>query len=101
MFTAIYRWRLREGFEAQFVEGWERVTTAIYETCGSDGSRLHRCADGSWLGYACWPDAAARQACEHGEIEGQRMMRDAVEEAFEDILGDVVIDLLRPSQHQR
>ena len=44
--------------EAQFIDGWKRVTRAIYDTCGSYGSRLHRCEDGTWLAYARWPDAA-------------------------------------------
>lgn len=99
MLTAIYRWRIKGGMEAQFVEGWERVTRAIYEDCGSYGSRLHRCQDGTWVGYARWPDAATRDACGHGEVEGRRMMREAVSEAFEDIVGEIVSDLLRePSQ---
>jgi hypothetical protein len=33
---------------AVFVDGWQRVTTAIRENCGSYGSRLHRAADGTW-----------------------------------------------------
>lgn len=102
MFTAIYRWRLHLGKEAQFIEGWERVTRAIHEHCGSYGSRLHRCADGTWLAYARWPDAAVRDACEHDEQEGQRLMREAVAEDFEDVLGEIVLDLLsEPSTPDR
>jgi hypothetical protein len=101
MFTAVYRWRLKEGMEAQFVDGWERVTRAILETCGSYGSRLHRCADGTWLAYARWPDAATREACEHHEEEGRRLMREAVAEDFDDVVAEVVSDLLRePSAGQ-
>lgn len=95
MFMAIYRWRLEDGMEEQFVEGWERVTRAIYETCGSYGSRLHRCDDGTWVAYARWPDAATRDACEHAETEGSRMMREAVRESFDETVGEVVSDLLR------
>lgn len=95
MFVAVYRWQVKAGKEAQFVEGWERVTRAIYASCGSYGSRLHRCQDGSWLAYARWPDAATREACEHGDSEGSQMMREAVEESFEEVLGEVVSDLLR------
>ncbi|MCW2776423.1 MAG: Antibiotic biosynthesis monooxygenase [Frankiales bacterium] len=94
MFTAVYRWRLRPGSEAQFVEGWERVTRAVHAQCGSYGSRLHRCTDGTWLAYARWPDAATRDACEHDEHEGRQMMREAVLEEFDDVLGEVVSDLL-------
>ncbi len=94
MFAAIYRWRLHPGMEAQFVDGWERVTRAIHERCGSYGSRLHRCADGTWLAYARWPDAAARDACEHDEHEGRRLMREAIAESFDDVLAEIVSDLL-------
>lgn len=52
MFTATYRWRLKPGKDDQFVEGWARVTAAIYAECGSYGSRLHKCSDGIWLAYA-------------------------------------------------
>ena len=94
MFTAIYRWRLKPGLEPQFVDGWERVTRAIHASCGSYGSRLHHCTDGTWLAYARWPDAAARDACEHDEVEGRRMMREAVAEDFDAMLGEIVSDLL-------
>ena len=94
MFTAIYRWRLEVGTEDQFVDGWTRVTAAIRATCGSYGSRLHQCDDGTWLAYARWPDAATRDACEHVEHEGRRLMREAVAEEYEDILGEVVVDML-------
>lgn len=95
MFTAIYRWRIKDGMEAQFVDGWERVTRAIHEACGSYGSRLHRCDDGTWLAYARWPDAATRDRCAHGDAEGSRLMREAIEERFDEILAEVVSDLLR------
>lgn len=94
MFIAIYRWRLKPGMEEQFVDGWERVTRAIYRSCGSYGSRLHRCHDGTWLAYAAWPDAAARDECDHDETEGRRLMREAVAEDFEDIECEPVSDLL-------
>ena len=94
MLTVIYRWRLRAGMEEQFVEGWRRVTAAIHQSCGSYGARLHRCHDGTWLAYARWPDQQARDACEHGEQEGQRLMREAVLDEDDDVLADVVLDLL-------
>jgi hypothetical protein len=77
MFVAIYRWRLRPGMESQFVDGWERVTRAIDAECGSHGPRLHKCADGTWLAYARWPDAAPRDVCDNQEQEGRRLMWEA------------------------
>ena len=94
MFTAIYRWRVTPGKEEQFVDGWERVTRAIRAGCGSYGSRLHRCADGTWLGYARWPDAATRDACQHEEHEGRRLMADALDGDVEEVVAEIVRDLL-------
>jgi hypothetical protein len=94
MFTALYRWRLEPGREDQFIEGWTRVTRAIYAECGSYGSRLHKCTDGTWLAYAQWPDAATRDACNHAEQEGRRLMSEAVAEDFAPLLSEIVLDLL-------
>lgn len=94
MFAVLYRWRLKPGMEDQFVDGWERVTRAIRRSCRSYGSRLHQCSDGTWLAYARWPDAVAREACEQQEPEGQRLMRDAVAEDFDDLRCNIVSDLL-------
>jgi len=95
MLTVIYRWRLQPGKEEQFVDGWTRVTTAIHASCGSYGSRLHRCSDGTWLAYAMWPSAAARDDCHHPDDEGRRLMDDAVSEHSEPILAEIVLDLLQ------
>ena len=94
MFAVVYRWRLKEGSEERFVEGWERVTRAIHASCGSYGSRLHQCDDGTWVAYARWPDDAARQACEHGDPEGSRLMAESVVERYDELRLAVVSDLL-------
>ena len=102
MVTAIYRWRIEDGMEAQFIDGWKRVTRAIYDSCGSYGSRLHRCEDATWLAYAHWPDAATRNACEHGEGQGRQMKRDAVAEDFDDVPCEVVSDMHQePRPHRQ
>ena len=93
MFTVLYRWRTTPGTEEQFVDGWERVTRAISDQCGSFGSRLHRCDDGSWLGYARWPSAQARARCRHDETEGLRLMTEATEH-LEQTTAEIVTDLL-------
>jgi heme-degrading monooxygenase HmoA len=94
MFAVIYRWRLKPGYEEQFVDGWARVTRAIHAGCGSHGSRLHRAGDGTWVAYARWPDAETRERCEHGDLEGARLMREAVAETFPETIMDIVQDLL-------
>jgi hypothetical protein len=61
MFVAVYWWRVHPGKEEQFVEAWTRGTDLIREIYGSYGSRLHRDADGRFVGYAEWPDRATWQ----------------------------------------
>ncbi|HJR72257.1 MAG TPA: antibiotic biosynthesis monooxygenase [Luteimonas sp.] len=56
----LYRWRVKPGMEAYFVEAWTRRTDALLARGGSLGSRLHRGDDGLWYGYAVWPSAEAR-----------------------------------------
>ncbi|MEU0336729.1 antibiotic biosynthesis monooxygenase [Streptomyces sp. NPDC006193] len=94
MFAVIYRWRLHEGAEEQFAAGWHRVTRAMHRHCGSYGSRLHRADDGTWVAYARWPDAGAREACPEVDPEGEAMMREAIAESFPSLRCQVVDDLL-------
>jgi hypothetical protein len=56
MFNVIYRWKIHPGKEEQFKEAWIEATRLIREFRGGQGSRLHRCEDGSFLAYAQWPD---------------------------------------------
>jgi hypothetical protein len=94
MFVVVYQWRLRPGYSQQFMDGWERVTRAIQNSCGSYGSRLHRIDDDTWLAYARWPSAAARSGCDFDEEEGTRLMRDAIQERLPEIACEIVSDLL-------
>ena len=95
MFAVVYRWRLHPGSEEGFVDGWERVTRAIAEQCGSFGSRLHRADDGTWVAYARWPDAVTRERCVVDEPEGARLMAEAVAERFPELAMELVSDLLQ------
>lgn len=56
MFVAVYWWRVHPGKEVQFREAWKHGTELITRIYGSYGSRLHRDADGRFVGYAEWPD---------------------------------------------
>ena len=62
MFVAVYWWRVHPGKEEQFRTAWRRGTDLIRERYGSYGSRLHRDADGRFVGYAEWPDEATWRA---------------------------------------
>ncbi len=77
----MYRWRVHPGKEAAFEQAWREITVRIREERGGLGSRLHRCADGSFVGYAQWPDRetwAASQALPFPPNEASTVMRDAI-----------------------
>lgn len=86
MFVAVYWWRVQPGKEEQFREAWCCGTRLIQERYGSYGSRLHKDADGRFVGYAEWPDEETwRRAFD------QKMVYDApeVRAAFVDAIADV------------
>jgi hypothetical protein len=98
MFIALYRWKIKEGFDSKFQEGWHRRTLEIYQKCGSLGSRLHRAEDGTWFGYAQWPDKATWETARDipsTDAEARLMMRESIEHAFPDVYMSVVDDLLK------
>ena len=99
MFAVIYHWQIKPGYEETFVEGWTRLTRAIHARCGSYGSRLHKATDGTWFGYARWPDLETRARCEPDEDEGRRLMVDAIDRLLEETTMEIVADLLdEPAQ---
>ena len=85
MFVAVYWWRVHPGKEEQFRAAWRRGTDLIREKYGSFGSRLHRDADGRFVGYAEWPDektwrAAFDQKMVYDEPETRAAFVDAIAE---------------------
>ncbi len=89
MFVAVYWWRVHPGKEEQFRQAWRRGTDLIRQLYGSYGSRLHRDADGRFVGYAEWPDEATwRRAFD------QKMVYDdpATRNAFVDAIAEVPAD---------
>jgi heme-degrading monooxygenase HmoA len=85
MFVAVYWWRVHPGKEEQFRRAWRRGTELITEIYGSHGSRLHRNADGRFVGYAEWPDEATWQAAFDAKMvyddpETRRQFVDAIAE---------------------
>ena len=97
MLTALYRWKIKPGFEQQFIDCWSQVTLCLREEHGSLGSRLHRGNDGLYYGYAMWPSLEQRNmAFEKGvEHPARPRMAEAIEESFPEILLEVVADHLR------
>lgn len=96
MIVFLYRWKMKPGKEKQFEDNWARVTKAIREQCGSYGSRLHLAGNGEYVGYAQWPDAKTRDACELDlpSLEALALMRDAVAHSSPDQQFTIRKDLL-------
>jgi hypothetical protein len=95
MFVIVYRWKVKERREAEFVEGWHRVTEELRRRCGSLGSRLHAATDGTWVAYAQWPDRRTWEAAQgDAEPDGSGLMRESIEQRYPEIHMDVVDDLL-------
>lgn len=92
----LYRWKIRLGSQRQFEQNWSIVTNAIKCQCGSFGSRLHLATNGDYVGYAQWPDRAAREKCEldKSTLEARKLMREAVEVSYPDECLEVRSDLL-------
>ena len=98
MFVALYRWKVKEGHERNFLESWHRITEGIYQHSGSLGSRLHQAEDGVWVAYAQWPDRQTYDAAKNIpaiDAEARTMFRESIEEADPDIYKNVTDDLLQ------
>ncbi len=96
-FIVLYRWRVRQGLEDQFVTGWERISAAYKRDRGALGARLHRGDDGLWYSYAVWPSAQARaDAFSAGSPDpsASALVKEATEEFLGEVILDVVADLL-------
>lgn len=96
MFIALYKWKIRDGLEHQFIDAWSEVTLYYLENHGSLGSRLHRGSDGLFYGYAQWPSAEvrARAFSNAEELAARPLMLEAIEESFPEVLLEVAADLL-------
>jgi len=56
MFCVIYQWKITPGKEEQFIDAWGHSTEAIFHRHGSNGSRMHKSDDGTWIASVQWPD---------------------------------------------
>lgn len=97
MFIALYRWRLKEGCEADFCEGWRKRTIEIRDNYGGWGSRLHKAEDGTFVAYAQWKDKETWEAAVAKSVvdsEAVELMRRSISQRLPDVYMDVVDDLL-------
>jgi quinol monooxygenase YgiN len=96
-FCVIYRFKVRDGAENAFRQGWTRITEEIRRDHSGLGSRLHRADDGLWVAYAQWPDRNAweqSQAMKTDDKEAAKLMAASIEERLPPILMEPAIDLL-------
>ncbi|HQU85863.1 MAG TPA: hypothetical protein PKY59_22185 [Pyrinomonadaceae bacterium] len=84
MVIFLYRWRIKNGFEDQFIKAWAEVTEFILKNYDSLGSRLHRGENGIFYGYAQWKSVEQRENAfsQMPEMEANRRMKEAIEESF-------------------
>lgn len=98
MFVVLYRWRIRDGHEEEFVQAWSRTSDCYLKELGSLGSRLHRGNDGIWYSYAQWPSEQARHdAFSNGTVDADASpcMERAIAERFPPVVLDVQADFLQ------
>jgi len=104
MFVVLYRWKLKEGCEVLFSDGWSVVTRFYLEKFDSLGSRLHLGDDGIWYGYAQWKSAEQRANAfeKRGEflsdvefVSSMEKMSQAVLETLPEIELNIVADYLQ------
>lgn len=97
MFTVLYSWKIKSGFEEQFIAGWEEITEYHLENSDSLGSRLLRGNDGKFYAYAQWKSNEQRiKAFKNSpELIGGEKMREAVEKRFEPIEFETLSDFLK------
>ncbi len=95
-FIVLYRWRLHEAMEQDFVQAWTEVTRHLLDSRGSLGSRLHKGDDGLWYGYAQWPDADVRRRAfaEATGLPARERMSAAIAESLPEVVLEPVADLL-------
>ena len=57
MFTAIYRFKVKTGFEERFLQSWRELTKLLIKHEGGLGSRLHKSVEENvFIAYAQWPN---------------------------------------------
>lgn len=98
-YALLYRWKIREGMEEEFIDAWRQMTLLIKEHRGGRGSRLHRDDEGIWYAYAQWESKEhEEQETALPEVAQQylKTMQEATEERLPTIHLNTVADLLTP-----
>ena len=91
MLVFLYRWRIKAGFEDQFVDAWSAITKYYRKRPGSLGSRLHKGSDGIWYAYAQWNLPGDREAAFAGAPDHPD--RERMKEAIDEYLGETILEV--------
>ena len=96
MFVASYCWRIKNGFEQQFIDAWAETTAYYFEKFDSLGSRLHRGDDGLFYTYAQWKSAEQRENAFKNipELAVREKMHEAIEEFISETILEPLSDFL-------
>jgi len=83
MFSIIYEFNTKPGFEDRFKVAWLQLTKSIYHLSGSLGSRLHTAKEPhKFIGYAQWPNKKAWEKDSNiennGFLEARTKMRECL-----------------------
>lgn len=65
MIGIILEFEVKEGYEDQFLDAWNKTTEIIYQKFGSLGSRLHLEEPNLYVAYAQWPSIEAYESEQH------------------------------------
>lgn len=105
MFCVIYRFKVKDGLDAQLVDSWGELTEFIYHHCGSLGSRLHKSQNhNEYIAYAQWPSKDFWEAGGSDEFKlaaenPRQAMRDACDEIETLFELNPVSDMLKNAPH--
>lgn len=99
-FSIIYSFRVLNGKEEDFINGWTELTKLIYVFEGSYGSRLHKVDDQLFIAYAQWPDKEMYNGSGNNLPATAEAYRQQIRSSCSDIktefeLGVIVMDLLK------
>lgn len=102
MFVVIYRWKLKQGREAEFRQAWREATEAIYTKCGSLGSQLMEGNDGTYYAVAGWPIRdlwSNRSNPEPAAPQASQTMGELTEMSYPPVKLEVTDDMLELETH--
>lgn len=85
MFSVIYSFQAKEGFEETFESAWKELTILFLDFAGGLGSRLHKSEGNQYIAYAQWPDEETWEVANSKLPDDASKIREAMRNAIEKI----------------